>query len=80
MESEYSIRITRQGVDGKQFGWAIYRDEEPLTHSSRSFDTLTDALMDSARGAAQLRFGTLPDPLRQPVCVEQAIQSPRQPA
>lgn len=63
MGTDYSMRLTRQGADGRRFGWTICRDEKPLAQSTRSFDTLTEALMDSARGAALFAFGQSEAPL-----------------
>lgn len=72
------MRVTKQGADGKRFGWTICRNEEQIVQSTRSFDTLTEALMDSARGAALLVFGESRDSLASKAGAELETESPPQ--
>ena len=54
-----SVRLTKQGSDGKRFGWIICQDQIEIQHSRESFETRVEALRDAARAAASYAFSDL---------------------
>jgi len=54
----YFVCITRRGPTGERFGWAICRQDNSLevNRSAETFETHTEALLDSVHAAASLAF------------------------
>jgi hypothetical protein len=52
----YFVRITKRGPVGEQFGWAICRQDNSLevNRSTETFESRTEALLDSVHAAASL--------------------------
>jgi hypothetical protein len=54
--SIYSVRLTEQGSEDKSFGWSIWRGEQELARSTKTFATIVEALLDAAGASASLLF------------------------
>ena len=65
--SRHVVRITKREPKGERYGWAICRQDHSLEvrRSTETFETLTEALLDSAHAAQSLAFPVgidIPDP------------------
>jgi hypothetical protein len=56
--TRYFVRITKRGPVGERFGWAICRQDNSLevNRSTETFESRTEALLDSVHAAASLAF------------------------
>jgi hypothetical protein len=62
MEADrFLVRLTKQGPDGKRFGWSIEQNQKVVRSSTEAFDSRIDALLASARTSAHLIFMDLVD-------------------
>ena len=62
----YLVRIIKRGPNSERFAWAICRQDNSLgvKRSTETFETRTEALLDSVRAAQLLAFpSTIDTPL-----------------
>jgi hypothetical protein len=69
-QSRHFVCITKGQPKGERYGWAICRQDNSLEvkRSTETFETLTEALLDSVHAAQSLAFPEgidIPDPNRQ---------------
>ena len=57
-QARYVVHITKRESAGKRFAWAICRQDNSLgvKRSTETFETRTEALLDSVRAAQLLAF------------------------
>jgi len=57
-QARYVVHITKREPAGKRFAWAICRQDDSLEveRSTETFETRTEALLDSVRAAQLLAF------------------------